>query len=177
MSRCCPVWPNFELPTIPLSHNNCNKEGNCCAFATLVPTCTTGSPISRDLTRHVRPYHLTSWALHSTLFCSEPIQLYSFTHCTEAHDPLQLYLFRHWCLVPEPIQLNFLHETSHLGEPLYHQGGEEFSPRFETAKSRCLKAPPHAKALVILLSLLTKKDNKEIRRFKKASQNKNKSRE
>ena len=35
-----------------------------------------------------------------------------------------------------------------------------------------LKAPPHAKALVILLSLLTKKDNKEIIRFKKAEQSK-----
>jgi hypothetical protein len=36
----------FDLATIPLSHNNCNKESNCCAFATLVPTCTTGSPTS-----------------------------------------------------------------------------------------------------------------------------------
>ena len=150
MSRCCPVWPNFDLSAIPLSHNNCNKEGNCCAFATLVPTCTTGSPTSWALTQHVRPCHLTSWALHTTLFCSEAIQLYSFLHCNEAHEPLQLYLFLNFYLVPEPIQLYFLHETSHLGEPLQHQGGEEFSPRIETAKSRCLKDSPSQKSISYL---------------------------
>ena len=157
MSRCCPVLPNFDLATIPLSHNNCNKEGNCCAFATLVPTCTTGSPPSRDLTRHIRPCHLTSWALLTTLFCSEPFQLYSFTHCNEALEPLQLCLFLHWYLVHEPIQLYFVHETAHLSEPLQHQGGEEFPPRIETAKSRCLKDSPSQKSI----SYLTFFANKE----------------
>jgi hypothetical protein len=39
-------------------------------------------------------------------------------------------------------------------------------------KAAVSKTPPHRKALVILLSLLTKKDNKEIIRFKKAEQSK-----
>ena len=66
----------------------------------------------------------------------------------------------------------FFHETSHLPEPLQHQGGEEFSPRIETAKSRCLKDSPSQKSISYLTSLLTKKDNKEIIRFKKAEQSK-----
>jgi hypothetical protein len=92
------------------------------------------------------------------LFCSEPLQLCLFLNCY---------------LVPEPIQLYFVHETSHLGEPLQHQGGEEFSPRIETAKSRCLKDSPSQKSISYQLSFANKKKvAKKIIRFKKTEQNK-----
>jgi hypothetical protein len=69
-----------------------------------------------------------------------------------------------------------VHETSHFGEPLQHQGGEEFSPRIEPAKSRCLKDSPSQKSISYLLSFANKKKvAKKIIRLKKAEQNKIKS--